>query len=98
MSSSLVQVELVSAHLPRIEWEMGGASSPPSSSSGIGELVGRWLRPAVRVRTPFGDLRRAPWGDPPASSWPLGAALLGGLFLVTLALAWVGLRHVIRGR
>lgn len=92
---ALVNVELRSAHFPTVTWAMDDALAP-SGKPGIGAALMAWLRPAVKVETPLGTMRKAPWGEPAGSTWPAVPVVLAFLVLVVLWLAWRGVRSLRR--
>lgn len=72
--------------LPDIATDLDGAGEPGPTS-----WIVRLLRPSFEVETPLGGYRRAPWGDPGASTWPLGAlVLVAAVGLAVVALLQLG--------
>jgi hypothetical protein len=96
--AGFVELELRTRHLPPVRWNSEAEASSTVHGSGggraagfdLGELVLRWLRPAIEVRTPFGTWTRAPHGDPGTSSWPLVPYVAGVIAIVVVAFAAVG--------
>lgn len=85
--------ELRTAHLPPVAF-----STDDVSAGGEAPWFLSWLRPELRVTTPFGAWTRAPYGSPGASTWPALAVVAGLVVLAVLALAVVGVFSLVRGR
>ncbi len=89
-----VEVELRSAHGPWLTWtpDTGDEGAPAAASEGGGApWLMRWLRPEVLVHTAFGAVRKAPWGSPAGTTWPLVPVVAAIVLLAVVALAVYGL-------
>lgn len=91
-----LSVSFRSAHGPPFSWSLEDKSAP-ASSSGIGAWFLAWLRPELRIVTPFGNVTQAPGGPAPASSsWPLVPLVAAGVLVLLVVLAVVGVVSLLR--
>lgn len=84
--ADLVTVDIESKLLPRIHWAYDPEA--PSAPAGDGPWLLRWLRPRITVRHPFGEVVKAPWGEPGESTWPLVLVVPLVLLVSVVALWW----------
>ncbi len=58
-----------------------------AESSGLGNLMGKLVRPKITIKTPAGDVTVAPYGEPPAFPW-LGVVVAVGIVGGVVLIAW----------
>jgi len=88
--------ELRTAHLPPVAFDLAELGGPAEEPSALKRWFLGWLRPELVVVTPLGTYRRAPYGDPGETTWPLlGLAIVGGAVLLVVFTV-VGLVSLVR--
>jgi hypothetical protein len=90
-------LELTTRHLPTLRLDSAELLAPSTADTPwIVRVLGRFFRPLVRLRHPFGVLSRAPYGDPGPTTWPALGVALGAVVLAVVGLALYGLAQLVR--